>query len=414
MNLFLRILITALLTVSLIFAGSFLPPSQLESAAGAQAGPFPLINLAAAAALVLLIWNLASPPLCRFLQGLGFSLFTRGRIRRQIRGRQRSLLNWLLSRPAHWGITGTASEPQYANTCEGLLALRGSGYYETKRESYKSAFLTLTEGVMPTGLPGKTVNRPTVINTSMLLSLAALEKQSSSGAIDSFDLYDDIASNLWFLHSEDGWGPLILKAGKKECRLVNTWWALYALLQYGYLERPEEESAFRNLLISIYEKNRGGTFGYSSSDGPRLTVTAMYLLLYYDLPADLRREIGRDYDRRAAADFIWRRFVQEKCQVEVESVDGTFAGGSYIAHTPWKHIASAYAMRSLAAARRNRDLSAAKMNSVYLRASEILNRDLRSPAVGESCYLPADIELPRTGPYTFAAAHLILGLQALL
>ena len=28
--------------------------------------------------------------------------------------------------------------------------------------------------------------------------------------------------------------------------------------------------------------------------------------------------------------------------------------------------------------------------------------------------IPADIEISRTGPYTFAAAHLILGLQALL
>lgn len=414
MNPFLRILITAALTALILFAGSFLPSSLLEAAASMKAGPVPVINLAAAGALILLIWNLAAPPVCGFLEGIGFSLFARPKIRRQIQSRQRSLINWLLSRPAHWGITGTASEPQYANTCEGLLALRGSAYYEKKRESYRSAMLTLAEGALPTGLPSKTVNRPTVINTSMLLYLAALEKKSASGAIDSFDLYDDIASNLWFLRSEDGWGPLILRAGKKECRLVNTWWALYALLKYGYLERPEEEKAFRQLLIGIYEKNRGGAFGYSASDGPRLTVTAMYLILYYELPAELRKEIAQDYSPRAAAEFIFRRFVLEKCQVEVESVDGTFAGGTYIAHTPWKHIASAYAMRSLAAARKNHDLGSGQMADVYRRTSEILEKDLRSPASGENCYLPSDIELPRTGPYTFAAAHLILGLQALL
>ena len=154
---------------------------------------------------------------------------------------------------------------------------------------------------MPTGLPSRTVNRPTVINTSMLLCLIARDRQNPSGVIDSYDLYDEIAANLWFLHSENGWGPLILRADKKECRLVNTWWALRALCQYGYSEREEEGSDFRQLLVGIYEKNRNGTFGFSSSDAPRLTVTSMYLLLYYELPRALREEISRDYDPRAAA-----------------------------------------------------------------------------------------------------------------
>ena len=172
--------------------------------------------------------------------------------------------------------------------------------------------------------------------------------------------------------------------------------------------------AFRQLLTSIYEKNRGGTFGYSSSDAPRLTVSAMYLLLFYDLPRNVREQIEQDYDPRAAASFVYDRFVTEKCQIEVESIDGTFAGGTYIAHTPWKHVASAYAMRALAAARKNGHLSRRKMRDVCVRTSSILTQDLRSPAKSESCYLPSDIEVSRTGPYTFAAAHLILGLQALL
>ena len=140
----------------------------------------------------------------------------------------------------------------------------------------------------------------------------------------------------------------------------------------------------------------------------------MYLLLYYDLPKSVREEIRHDYDPKLAAEFIYRRFVEEKCQVETESIDGTFAGGTYIAHTPWKHIASAYAMQALAAARKNHDLSSKKMNKVFRRTSGILSGDLRSPAVNESCYLPSDIEVPRTGPYTFAASYLIMGLDALL
>ena len=128
----------------------------------------------------------------------------------------------------------------------------------------------------------------------------------------------------------------------------------------------------------------------------------------------LRQEISRDYDHRAAAAYIHHRFVAEKCQVEVESIDGTFAGGTYIAHTPWKHIAAAYAMQALAAARKKGDISRRAMSETYLRTREILAHDLRSPAANESCYIPSDIELSRTGPYTFAAAHLILGLQALL
>lgn len=405
-----RLLITAVLTAAVLAAVLLLhlPVQTLQIAS------VPLINIAASAGLALFFWFAVSPPVCRFFGGLRYGLVKRRRIRRQIQSCQRSLLNWLLSRPAHWGITGTAADPQYANTCEGLLALRETGFYEKKRESYRSALQTLAEAVLPTGLPSKTVNRPTVINTSMLLCLIAKEKQSPSGVIESFDMYDEIAANLWFLHAEDGWGPLILRAGKKECRLVNTWWALRALYQYGYLEKPETGDAFRQLLTSIYEKNRGGTFGYSSSDAPRLTVSAMYLLLFYDLPRSLREQIEQDYDPRAAAAFVYDRFVTEKCQIEVESIDGTFAGGTYIAHTPWKHVASAYAMRALAAARKNGHLSRRKMRDVCVRTSTILTQDLRSPAKSESCYLPSDIEVSRTGPYTFAAAHLILGLQALL
>ena len=410
MSTLIRILITLIPTAALVYARRFLPVDlgTIKIAA------FPLADLLAALVFFLLIWFLIAPPICRFLKNLRFKLSTLRKIRRQILSRQRSLLNWLLSRPAHWGITGTASEPQYANTCEGLLAIRSAGFLEKKRESYRSAFQTLTEAVVPTGLPSRTVNRPTVINTSMLLYLIAMEKKSPTGVVDSFDLYDEIAANLWFLHAENGWGPLILRADKKECRFVNTWWALRALYQYGYLERAEEGDAFRQLLTAIYEKNRGGTFGYSPSDAPRLTVTAMYLILYYDLPRALREEIAGDYDPRAAADFIYDRFITEKCQVEVECVDGTFAGGTYIAHTPWKHIASAYAMQALAAARKNGDLPRRDMDDIYRRTSEILSQDLRSPAANESCYIPADIEISRTGPYTFAAAHLILGLQVLL
>lgn len=406
----LRIIVTIIPAAALIYARRFLP---LDIGA-LKIASVPAADVIAALLLILLIWFLIAPPICRFLQTLYFGLFTLRDFRKQIRRRQRSLLNWLLSRPAHWGITGTASEPQYANTCEGLLALRGAGFIDKKRESYRNAMQTLTEAVVPTGLASRTVNRPTVINTSMLLCLVAQEKKTPADVIDSFDFYDEMAANLWFLHTENGWGPLILRADKKECRFVSTWWALRALFQYGYLEREEDGAAFRQFLNAIYEKNRGGTFGYTPSDAPRLTVTAMYLLLYYELPRAIRKEIAEDYDPVAAADFICQRFVTEKCQVEVECIDGTFAGGSYIAHTPWKHIASAYAMQALSAARKNGDISRHDMDKVYRRTFEILTRDLRSPAANESCYIPADIEISRTGPYTFAAAHLILGLQALI
>ena len=405
-----RFLFTAVFFAAFLYAVRLLQPFILAF----RIASLSLVQIAAAAAVILFMWFVPAWLLCRMIRSLRFRLVTMRAIRSRIRNRQRSLVNWLLSRPAHWGITGTASEPQYANTCEGLLALHGAGYFEKKKESCRSALQTLTQAVMPTGLPSRTVNRPTVINTAMLLCLIAMEKRSSSGVIDDFNLYDEIAANLWFLHSEDGWDPLILKADKKECRLVNTWWALRALFQYGYLEHQEEGDAFRQLLMSIYEKNRGGTFGFTASDAPRLTVTAMYLLLYYELPRAVRREIDQDYDPAEAAEFIYSRFVDEKCQVEVECIDGTFAGGTFIAHTPWKHIASAYAMQALAAARKNGDLPARRMADVYRRTSGILEQDLRSPAVGESYYLPSDIEVSRTGPYTFAAAHLVLGLQALL
>ena len=406
---FFRVAVTIILEAALLIAARFLRPDLSVI----RLGTVPFVDIITAVAALFLFWFIISPFICRFLRSVRFRFSVLRKIKKQIRIRQRSLLNWLLSRAAHWGITGTATEIQYANTCEALLALRAAGYHEIKRESYRSALQALTEAVVPTGLPSRTVNRPTVINTSMLLCLIALEKQQSTGVIEDFEFYDEMAANLWFLHADDGWGPLILKAARKEARMVNTWWALNALLQYGYLENKEESESFRQLITGIYEKNRGGTFGYSASDSPRLTVTAMYLLLYYDLPSSVRNEIRKDYDPSEAAAFIFRRFTVEKCQVEVESIDGTYAGGTFIAHTPWKHIASAYAMRAFAAAYKNGDLPRKKLDDVYRRISEILSNDLRSPAVNESCYIPSDIEVPRTGPYTFAAAHLITGLQAL-
>lgn len=411
---FFRILFTAAISAALLTAAGFLPPASVRLLEQLRTGPAPLPDPAAACALVLFVWCFLAPLPCRLFGSLRFRIFSMSRIRKQIQSRRDSLLNWLLARPAYWGITGTASDPQYATTCEGLLAIHSSGYYEKKRESRRIALQTLVDAAVPTGLPSRTVNRPTVINTSMLLMIAMQEKKSSGCVVDSFDLFDEMASNLWFLRAENGWGPLVLKAERKECRFVNTWWALRALYHYGYYDRPEEGDSFRQLVSRTYEKNRGGTFGYTASDSPRLAVTAMYLLFFYELPASFRKEIEKDYNPRSAAAFILRRFVTEKRQVEIESVDGTFAGGSFIAHTPWKHISSSYAMQALAAARKNNDLRRKEMEDVYRRTSEILSQDLRSPAPNESFYLPADAEIPRTGPYTFAAAHLILGLQAMM
>ena len=125
MSTLIRILITLIPTAALVYARRFLPVDlgTIKIAA------FPLADLLAALVFFLLIWFLIAPPICRFLKNLRFKLSTLRKIRRQILSRQRSLLNWLLSRPAHWGITGTASEPQYANTCEGLLAIRSAGFH---------------------------------------------------------------------------------------------------------------------------------------------------------------------------------------------------------------------------------------------------------------------------------------------
>ena len=126
MRTFVRFIITAGLSAAAIAAGSGLHIDLTRL----SVGPVPAAVIAAAIGIVLLVWFAIAPAICNLLRDLRFSLSTKRKIRKQILSRQRSLLNWLLSRPAHWGITGTASEPQYANTCEALLALRGTGYYE--------------------------------------------------------------------------------------------------------------------------------------------------------------------------------------------------------------------------------------------------------------------------------------------
>lgn len=87
-----------------------------------------------------------------------------------------SCINWLIDIDIHWGVNAKSTEPQNANTCEVLIALRESGLFKNKSEIYRNALNKLLENVTPDGLPSKSLNRSTVVCTSMMLYLVSLEK----------------------------------------------------------------------------------------------------------------------------------------------------------------------------------------------------------------------------------------------
>jgi hypothetical protein len=226
-------------------------------------------------------------------------------------------INWLISLKKHWGPLDASEECQNANTCEGLIALRKSNLHNLKHEIYREAFSDVLLNVSKKGLPSKTLlNNPTVVCTSMILYLVALEREDNSSIVHDFNEFEEIASFLWSVRGNRGWGVYLEKTCDEHCNIANTFWALRVLNKYG-IGRTDEYKRFTK---KIYEFAKESKFGFNTGDQPRLITTAMSISLYFQLDLNMRKSIDNSgYKIKDAIDYVFESFVKNGIQFEKHS-----------------------------------------------------------------------------------------------
>lgn len=318
-------------------------------------------------------------------------------------------IDWLVSCKVHWGVENQTVVEQNANTCEGLLAMRAAGLHKDKSAIYEHAFRTVLSNATATGLPSKSLQRPTVVCTSMLLDLVAKERDDPSGIPIDYDKYEKMANILWNARSrKSGWGVYITKTKENECSLANTYWALRALSQYKVGKSKE----FCEYLKLIYQRGSQSTFGFHPGDNPRLVTTAMYLNLYYNLDSALQNMLISTYNPESALDFVYNSFVTHNIQIENETLHGMKVSkvpGPVKA--PWKHITVGYALDVLLTATRNKRLNLLKRNLLFIRINKLIKDNIKAEGIGYCYYLPQNMEHCNTGIFTYPTAYLVQGLS---
>jgi len=318
-------------------------------------------------------------------------------------------IDWLVSCKVHWGVENQTEIEQNANTCEGLLAMRAAGQHKNKSAIYENAFRTILSNTTATGLPSKSLQRSTVVCTSMMLDLVAKERDDPSGVPIDYDKYEKIANILWNARSQkSGWGVYVAKAKERECSLANTYWALRALSKYKIGKSKE----FREYVKLIYQRGTQSMFGFHPGDNPRLVTTAMYLSLYYTLDSALRDMLATTYNPKSALEFVYNSIVIHNIQIENETLHGMKVGkipGPVKA--PWKHITLGYALDVLLTAARNKSLNLVKRNLLFIRINKIIKDNVKIEGNRYCYYIPKNMEHCSTGVFTYPTAYLVQGLS---
>lgn len=314
--------------------------------------------------------------------------------------------NWLISSNYHWGLTIDADKHQSANSCEALIALRKSDMYKRKEEVYKKSFIRLLGETTNSGLPSKSLNKETVVCTSMLLYLVSMERNDSTGIIDDFSKYDKIAQNLWDCRCDFGWGIFLNKSNPEHCSFANTFWSLRALNNSDLGKTSE----FKKYIKSIYEYSEKSTFGFTLGDESRLVTTAMSISLYYNLDENLRNSISSVYDVKEAIDYVLNVFLKSEQQCEIESLWGI----GNVDKVPWTHISIGYVIEALSLAYYNKDLGLLKTDLFLEKVRKIIKKNIHYTNNNECYYIPDKMERSKKGIYTYPTSYFIWGLSSFI
>lgn len=318
---------------------------------------------------------------------------------------------WLNLAAKHWGSLNNSEECQNANTCEALIAMQKMNYVEKYKNIYDNARNDLYKNVTTKGLQSKSLQYETVVCTSMILYLNALEKNSGKPVENlTEETFQRIAKGLWECRSERGWGVYVEKMGPEFACVANTFWALRALNYYDISEREE----YAKFVKSIYEYSHNSTFGFVIEDGPRVCTTAMAVILYFSLEKEIQKSIDQVFNVNIAINYVFEKFCIKNIQCETESLVGIDIKCPGSKKAPWTHMTMGFAMEALNLAYKNGRLSLAKMD-IYIHKVKTLCKK-RLVYVSEShCYfIPEGMELRGNGIFTFPTAYFLMGLSGLV
>lgn len=283
-------------------------------------------------------------------------------------------VNSLMAPAVKWGAyhVPNKNEPETANCCEGLLALFLAGRENEYDQTFRQVLERLQQELTPAGLTSKTLSgQATVVPTAMFLYLRGLLNEAEAGAFTEKE--EAVLNNLWAArNARAGWGRYIQPMAEEDCCHCNTFWAFRALLRSP---RFCDKAEFQYYLKLFYPE-RKSTFGFPTvlEASDRACTTAMMLLLYLDLPADLRKRVAPTYSPQKAVAFLLASLGRGRAVVETEEVPCILdeKGARTLKAAPWHHIALAYSIMAICQARKNGLVDALLFHKFLVRVSFVL------------------------------------------
>lgn len=316
---------------------------------------------------------------------------------------------WLKNVKKHWGVIDTAEECQNANTCEGLLAMKKTKLDQRYKVVYEEALFSILNSVTERGLASKSLKYETVVCTSMILYIFSMERKTNEKMLAFEEKFNNIASVLWEVRCNNGWGVYIGKTDEADCSIANTFWVFRALNGYSISRSAD----YRIMLRRIYESSSNSLFGYSAGDVPRLCTTAMSVAVYYSLGEQSRTMVREVYDVRIAVEYIYKMFCYKGVECELEVLSGLETKSHGVKKVPWTHVTIAFVTESLVEAYKNGDLNLIKMNYFIGCLKKICKKRLvYVNGNNQQCYyMPKDMEINSKGIYTFPTAYMAWALS---
>lgn len=362
--------------------------------------------------IYLLNYYIIAPTLYCLICGIWHLTGHYDRISKYFDMQVKQCISWLIQTPMHWGPLYTSEQCQNANTCESLLALKKTNYDVKYRVIYEQARENVLNNVTDNGLPSKSLNFETVVCTSMILYLIALEKKAGDLIANGLEeKFEKIARNLWGCKSERGWGVYVEALEPEYSCVANTFWALIALNNYSVAQTEE----YVSFVKSIYEYSNNSVFGFVIGDRPRLCTTAMAVILYFSLDNMLQEAINQVYDVNTAIDYVFENFCIKNIQCETETLRGIDLKGPGVAKVPWTHMTMGFAMEALSLAYKNKKLSLIRMDIYIHKLKKLCNtRLVRLSEQQQSYFIPEGMQLRDNGVYTFPTAYFVMGLSAFI
>ena len=139
------------------------------------------------------------------------------------------LISWVSSFQCHWGAYNKSKTRKIANTAEGLLAFKITGYDKKKITIYKDAITSLISEANEKGWQSITLNKETTQCTALSLLLFSLEKEKPSGTLTeemiNYNAINRIADILWDSRNHaNGWGHYVEPSDEDACNYVYERW----------------------------------------------------------------------------------------------------------------------------------------------------------------------------------------------